>query len=133
MDPSITVKRRKSVKHTGIAGPVDVGTIEEDDVGDVRVARSHRGLPQECVDYDNLMRELEKREPTVEDFRRLEEHEGSCASGRHSEEGVEMALGLRPGALRWGSREDGLKPPRDIVNELIDEHLGPSVRRGPPA
>ncbi len=84
-------------------------------------------LPPECVAYEVLLHELEHRSPTDEEFRQLQAHETSCTSGRHSEEGIEQALGLEPGALRNGSPQDGLPSPREVVSALIKKHLPADV------
>lgn len=77
----------------------------------------------ECEEYERLVEELNHRDPSPEDFEALAHHERHCASGKHSEHGIEQSLDLPRGALRQGSSEHGLLHPRDVVDQLIKEHL----------
>ena len=90
---------------------------------DMGTGSSSRGAVLSCSEYDELVQALEAREPTAADFRALAKHEADCPSDRHSETGVERKLGLPEGALRNGSREHGLKSPREVVSDLVDRHL----------
>jgi len=88
--------------------------------------RRRTGRTNSCIAYEQLIADLERREPSPSDFKMLSQHEAVCPSGRHSEEGVEKALDLPPGALRLGSAEHGLPAPRAMVEQLIRRHLRPS-------
>ena len=76
-----------------------------------------------CETYERLIQELETRRPEAADFDHLSAHEAACPTGRHSEAGVEKALGLPPGALRHGAPELGLPSPIQLIGNLIDKHL----------
>ncbi len=68
-----------------------------------------------CTAYECLVQELEIREPTDEDFRRLAAHEINCLTGRHSDPAVAEALDLPREALRQGSLEHGLQTPEVLM------------------
>ena len=96
---------------------------EVDEANFRRSAKMRREDPHSCSSYERLVAELDLREPTPEDFDFLVEHEEHCPNGTHTEAGVEKALGLPDGALRNGSPEHGLLPPRVLVERLIAKHL----------
>ena len=87
-------------------------------------------LAKDCRLYERLVRELETRKPDRRDFELLEIHEANCPTGRHTEAGVERALGLPAGALRKGSPEHGLPSAAEVVASLIAKHLVHPDRHG---
>ena len=103
-------------------GPSQVLDREDSDQ-DAEIDGFNGARYPECAAYDDLILDLESREPSDKDFHWLIEHETACPSGRHSEEGVETALGLPRGALRKGSPQHGLRPASEVVAELVEDHL----------
>ncbi len=75
----------------------------------------------ECDRFHLLIQELQWRDPTDEEVEWLLRHEGTCETGRHSDERLEKDLGLPPDALRDGAPEHGLLPPDVFASHIRRE------------